>query len=127
MAYPLLKHSLSTKNIPWSGSTFTLNAASGPYVDSGPSERVVYDLDPTLSNETHAWSSIPGGQSGNPFSKHYRDQLIELYTQQGDDGRYGYHPAYYYQTAQEFHLEAEKSTSDDFKVEYQILIKPGGD
>lgn len=117
--------SLSTQNIPWSGSTFSLNAASGPRVGAGPSERVAYDLDPSKANETHAWSSIPGGQSGNPFSRHYRDQLMELYTMHGEDGRYGYHPAYFYQSAEEFRLRADNSAEDDFIVEYEIIMKPG--
>ena len=37
----------------------------------GPSWRMVVELGPELT----AWGLVPGGQSGNPGSKHYDDQL----------------------------------------------------
>ena len=42
-----------------------------PYVNEyGPSERFVAELDP---DGNRGWFLIPTGQSGNPFSRHYRD------------------------------------------------------
>jgi penicillin amidase len=41
----------------------------------GASERLIVDLSDTL----HALSAIPGGQSGNPCSTHYSDQLHQLF------------------------------------------------
>jgi penicillin amidase len=42
-----------------------------PYVNEyGPSERFVAELDP---EGNRGWFLIPTGQSGNPFSRHYRD------------------------------------------------------
>jgi penicillin amidase len=44
-------------------------------VDGGPSTRRVIDF----SDVENSWSILPTGQSGNPFSSHYRDQA-EMYT-----------------------------------------------
>jgi acyl-homoserine lactone acylase PvdQ len=41
----------------------------------GASERLIVDLNDPL----HAQSVIPGGQSGNPLSRHYSDQLFQLF------------------------------------------------
>jgi penicillin amidase len=60
------------------------NAARG-----GASERVVVDL----NNLLNALSVIPGGQSGNPLSHHYADQLKQLYLVGG------YHVDYLYADA----------------------------
>lgn len=45
-------------------------------VKAGPSTRRVIDF----SDIENAWSILPTGQSGNPFSAHYADQT-ELYVQ----------------------------------------------
>ncbi|MHA1231288.1 MAG: penicillin acylase family protein [Candidatus Helarchaeota archaeon] len=57
-----------------SGSSRTLNVASGKYVSSGPSMRLIVDFG-LLSNKSlySGFLSLPGGQSGNPLSSHYDD------------------------------------------------------
>jgi penicillin amidase len=53
--------------------TYTEN---GEYsVLGGPSTRRIIDF----SDVENSWSILPTGQSGNPFSKHYKDQAA-LYT-----------------------------------------------
>jgi penicillin amidase len=42
-----------------------------PSGSNGPSWRMVVELGPTL----HAWTTYPGGQSGNPVSPRYRDRI----------------------------------------------------
>ena len=62
--------SLAASNIPVQGGPGTLapSAGSGSH---GPSWRMVVDLGP----EIRAWSTYPGGQSGNPLSARYRDRV----------------------------------------------------
>ncbi len=64
-----------------SGSTEVINnlffdfTGDGNYiVKGGPSTRRIVDF----SDIENSWSILPTGQSGNPFSAHYRDQA-ELY------------------------------------------------
>jgi penicillin amidase len=61
---------LSATNIPVQGGPGTLAPSSGSG-SHGPSWRMVVDLGP----EIRAWSTYPGGQSGNPFSDRYRDRI----------------------------------------------------
>ncbi|MEO6528045.1 MAG: penicillin acylase family protein [Gemmatimonadaceae bacterium] len=63
---------LSALQLPVQGGPGTLapSAGSGTH---GPSWRMVVDLGPTL----HAWTTYPGGQSGNPVSPRYRDRIAE--------------------------------------------------
>ena len=61
---------LSALELPVQGGPGTLSPSSGNGTQ-GPSWRMVVELGPTL----HAWSTYPGGQSGNPASPHYRDRL----------------------------------------------------
>jgi penicillin amidase len=66
---------------PCGGSPDTINKGEyrlhDPFaVDAGPSVRRIVDL----SNPEVAWSVIPGGQSGQAFSAHYKDQ-VELWRQ----------------------------------------------
>jgi penicillin amidase len=66
---------------PCGGSSDTINKGEyrlpDPFaVDAGPSVRRIVDL----SKPEVAWSVIPGGQSGQPFSAHYKDQ-VELWRQ----------------------------------------------
>jgi penicillin amidase len=66
---------------PCGGSADTINKGEyrlhDPFaVDAGPSVRRIVDL----SNPEVAWSVIPGGQSGQAFSEHYKDQ-VELWRQ----------------------------------------------
>jgi penicillin amidase len=61
------------------GSTCTVSKAeyslSKPYdVTAGPSMRMIVDL----ASPQYSLSVIPGGQSGQPFSPHYKDQ-VELW------------------------------------------------
>jgi penicillin amidase len=63
---------LSALRLPIEGGPGTLSpiAIGGA---NGPSWRMVVDLGPTV----HAWSTYPGGQSGNPASPRYRDRIPE--------------------------------------------------
>lgn len=110
---------------PWDGSGYTLNAAGSRNVHGGPSERVVYSVDPAIALMPHAYSTIPGGQNGHPLSRHYRDQLEQLYINRSN-GRYGYHVSYYYQSAEIFQEIADTSSDDIFVIEATLIIKPGG-
>ncbi|MFW9917071.1 MAG: penicillin acylase family protein, partial [Candidatus Thorarchaeota archaeon] len=93
---------------PWDGSDNTLNAAGGRIVKGGPSERIVYDL-ARLANDSAfaAYSVLPGGQSGNTSNRHYDDQLA-LFRE------YEYHPAWFYDQADEFPLA---------EIEQQAILK----
>ena len=67
---------LNYKVVPDHGSWFTVDpAAFDPsqdywYSSGGASWREIIDL----SNPDNSLCVIPGGQSGNPYSKHYDDQ-----------------------------------------------------
>ncbi len=61
---------LSALQLPVQGGPGTLNPSSGTGTH-GSSWRMVVELGPELK----AWSTYPGGQSGNPVSAHYRDRL----------------------------------------------------
>lgn len=58
----------SVVNLKTSGRSSTLNANTG---SSGPSWRMVVHLD----DEIEAWGIYPGGQSGNPASKFYKNMV----------------------------------------------------
>jgi penicillin G amidase len=69
--YHLLRiPALSALQLPVQGGPGTLapSAGSGTH---GPSWRMVVELGPT----PHAWTTYPGGQSGNPASPRYRDRI----------------------------------------------------
>ncbi len=126
--YPLHLSELDPFNAgpyPFYGNAYTLAAASGRTVHHGASERAVYSLDPSIQNVTHAWTSIPGGQNGNPLSKHYKDQLEKLYVNRTDDS-FGYHTAYYYISSDVFKSEADVSKQDAFYIESTLIFKSGG-
>jgi penicillin amidase len=61
---------LGALNIPVQGGPGLLNPSTGNG-GHGSSWRMVVDLGPEL----RAWATYPGGQSGNPFSAHYRDRI----------------------------------------------------
>ncbi|MEO8337116.1 MAG: penicillin acylase family protein [bacterium] len=61
---------LSAMNLPVQGGPSTLAPSSGTG-SHGPSWRMVVELGPELQ----AWSTYPGGQSGNPVSPRYRDRI----------------------------------------------------
>jgi penicillin amidase len=61
---------LSATNIPVQGGPGTLAPSSGSG-SHGPSWRMVVDLGPQI----RAWTTYPGGQSGNPLSERYRDRI----------------------------------------------------
>ncbi len=61
---------LSALNLPVQGGPGTLAPSSGAGTH-GPSWRMVVELGP----EIEAWSTYPGGQSGNPVSPRYRDRI----------------------------------------------------
>jgi penicillin amidase len=69
--YHLLRiPAFSALGIPVPGGVGTLTPSSGNG-QFGPSWRMVVEMGP----EVHAWGTLPGGQSGNPFSQRYRDHL----------------------------------------------------
>ena len=55
---------------------FGFNKEGKYHVKGGPSTRRIVDF----SDIENSWSILPTGQSGNPFSKHYRDQA-EMYNE----------------------------------------------
>ncbi len=63
--------SFNYKPIPAPGGFYTVNVAPWLKVTIGPSLRVVFDM-----SSDKSIAIIPGGESGNPFSKYY-DNLIE--------------------------------------------------
>jgi len=62
--------SLSRIGLPPQGGPHTLSPTSGTGVH-GSSWRMVVELADTV----RAWATYPGGQSGNPLSRHYDDKL----------------------------------------------------
>ncbi|MCP4760509.1 MAG: penicillin acylase family protein, partial [archaeon] len=59
-----------------SGSGRTLNVAGGSHVKSGPSMRMIVDFKKLVDKEINTgYFVLPGGQSGNPVSSHYKDQF----------------------------------------------------
>jgi penicillin amidase len=60
---------LGRETFPTDGASTTINAIAHGW---GPSWRMVVELGP----EVRAWGIYPGGQSGNPGSKHY-DEFID--------------------------------------------------
>ncbi|MHA2033435.1 MAG: penicillin acylase family protein, partial [Candidatus Kariarchaeaceae archaeon] len=91
---------LSADIRPHDGSIFTLNAAGGEIVRGGPSERAIYDL----SNLSNSFSQLPGGQSGNPVSPHYKDLLENYFFE------YTYYPMYFFATSELFPEMLKEST-----------------
>ena len=63
---------LSVLNLPVQGGPTTLAPSAGTGTH-GPSWRMVVELGP----EINAWSTYPGGQSGNPFSPRYSDRISQ--------------------------------------------------
>jgi penicillin amidase len=62
--------SLSALGLPVEGGPGTLSPISIGGAN-GPSWRMVVELGPTV----HAWTTYPGGQSGNPASPRYKDRI----------------------------------------------------
>lgn len=60
----------SSKKLPIGGSEHAPNAMTATH---GPSWRMIVEMDPT---GPRAWGVLPGGQSGNPGSKHYTTSLL---------------------------------------------------
>jgi len=57
-----------------SGSSRTLNVASGYSVRHGPCMRLIVDFEKLINQDLYSgYITIPGGQSGNPLSSHYDD------------------------------------------------------
>jgi len=85
----LLRHGLGDTHprynngpYPRGGSNDTVDNAWFPFFEEGfqslggPSLRMTVELTPGVE---HAVNAIPGGQSGDPSSKHYQDQLLDLW------------------------------------------------
>ncbi|MEB3323631.1 MAG: penicillin acylase family protein, partial [Synechococcaceae cyanobacterium] len=68
--HPLRVEALSELGVPVQGGNGTLNPSSG-WGTHGASWRMVVELGP----EVRAWGVYPGGQSGNPLSRWYRDRI----------------------------------------------------
>jgi penicillin amidase len=68
--HPLRLARLSALEVPLQGGPGTLNPSSGSGTH-GASWRMVVSLGPDVT----AWGVYPGGQSGNPFSRWYRDRV----------------------------------------------------
>jgi penicillin amidase len=69
--YHLLRiPAFSALDIPVQGGPSTLNPSSGTGTQ-GPSWRMVVEL----GSQVRAWATYPGGQSGAPSSKRYKDRL----------------------------------------------------
>ena len=101
---------------PHGGSWATVNVASdrasnpgedkATYARGGPSERIITDF----ADLPNSLSSIPTGNSGNPFSKHWADQF--------DRHRNGeYHKQYFY-------LDPEKLMANVSSIESTWHLKP---
>ncbi|MBN2149993.1 MAG: penicillin acylase family protein [Candidatus Lokiarchaeota archaeon] len=59
-----------------SGSSRTLNVAPGEHVQAGPSMRMIVDLAALENGSLYSgYLTVCGGQSGNPASSHYSDNL----------------------------------------------------
>ena len=66
--------------------TIAPRAIGGTY---SASERLVVEMGPTV----HAWTTYPGGQSGNPFSSLYKDRLVKWAAGRLDTAIFGDVPA----------------------------------
>jgi penicillin amidase len=97
--------SLSKGPYPGDGEGFTINPAGANirtgvgYAQHGPSERMILDF----SNLNRSLSVIPSGERGLSNSKHYSDQLEQLFLQ----GKY--HFQYYTNTPANFPLNSLES------------------
>jgi penicillin amidase len=68
--HPLRVERLSALEVPVQGGNGTLNPSSG-FGTHGASWRMVVELGETV----RGWGVYPGGQSGNPLSRWYRDRV----------------------------------------------------
>ena len=74
-------------------SSLELEARSGPETVApraangthSSSERLLVEMGPVV----HAWTTYAGGQSGNPFSKFYRDRLVSWAKGRLDSAQFG--------------------------------------
>jgi penicillin amidase len=62
---------LNAPVVPIDGDEYTVNYSPGFYVNTGASWRQIIDL----GNPDQSLGILPGGQSSNPYSLHYLDQL----------------------------------------------------
>ncbi|MGV9199928.1 MAG: penicillin acylase family protein [Promethearchaeia archaeon] len=96
------------------GSGYTVNPAWADISDgvgiarSGASQRMIVDF----SDLDKSWSCIPSGQRGISNSKHYSDQLEELFLQ----GKY--HQQYFYDNSENFPKE---------HVESYVIFRPSSE
>ncbi len=75
---------LSYSKIPANGGPYSINVARPAKVDSkigmpvqsGPSIRQTVDL-----SSPNYYISLPGGENGNPFSQHYQDIYVNIWSQ----------------------------------------------
>lgn len=85
------------------------------YARGGSSERFIVDF----SDLQNCWSVIPSGQRAISNSKHYSDQLEELFLQ----GKY--HQQYFYDTTEDYpenHIESQISFVDKEDPEFIIIL-----
>lgn len=83
-----------------SGSGYTVNPSRGEISKGGASERAIYDL----SDLQNSLSALPGGQSGNPVSKHYLDLLYTYFLE------WDYYSQYFYVNIEDFPTDIIEST-----------------
>lgn len=103
--YDHLADLISVGGIPHRGQN-TLANAGGWRVTSGPSWRLVADM----SNIQNSFGVYSPGQSGNPFSNHFRDLFDIQYSFDEVSQQYGYHSIYFYSTAALFRAADAEGT-----------------
>ena len=94
---------LSARDLPVQGGPGTLSPSTGNGTQ-GPSWRMVVELGPTL----HAWTTYPGGQSGNPASARYLDRL----------------PQWLAGTLQAVHVPTRPSDLEGSQREATLVLRP---
>ncbi|MBY8996284.1 MAG: penicillin acylase family protein, partial [Candidatus Thorarchaeota archaeon] len=94
----------------------TINVAGGWIASSGPSTRLIADLNAI----DMSYMAYPGGQSGNMFSPHWDDIFDIWYSFNEVTEQHGYHVMYFYSTAVAFRT----ADTDDSLIERTITFVP---
>ncbi len=94
----------------------TINVAGGWIASSGPSTRLIADLNAI----DMSYMAYPGGQSGNIFSPHWDDMFAIWYSFDEVTEQHGYHVMYFYSTADAFRT----ADTDNTLIERTITFVP---
>ncbi len=94
----------------------TINVAGGWIASSGPSTRLIADLNAI----DMSYMAYPGGQSGNIFSPHWDDMFAIWYSFDEVTEQHGYHLMYFYSTADAFRT----ANTDNTLIERTITFVP---